>query len=168
MGDRTYSFDANNMLSDNAAAYTANGFLQAGGADGVIDLGGNQGATVTLPSIADSSTITPQQPRIDAMGVIDVTALDIASSNERYTIKILGCNAADFAANVVELAAIGLGKGASGTPATLKDSVSGRYELPFCNEQANVKYQFIKAFLIVAGTTPSINILMFVAVLPEP
>jgi hypothetical protein len=167
-GDRTYSFDANNVLSDNAAAYTANGYLQAGGADGIIDLGGNQGITITLPSIADSSTLTPQQARIDAVVVVDVTAIDITSSNERYTIKVLASNDPSFLTGVQEVAGITIGKGASGTPATQKDNTTGRYELLFTNEQANVKFQFIKLFLVVAGTTPSISVEAFLAVLPEP
>jgi hypothetical protein len=156
MGDRTYSFDANLQLSDNAAAYTADGYAQVGGADALLDLGGNQGTTPT------------QQARIDAVAVIDVTAIDVASGNETYVLRILGCNTAAFASNVVELAAITLGKGASLIPATQKDSVVGRYELPFCTEQANNKYEFAKLFVDVGGTTPSIAFQAFVAVLMEP
>src|SRR5882724_8248459 len=74
-GDRTYSFDANMAVSDGAAAITATGYAQYGGADGIVDLGGNQNVTITMPSIADSSTLTPQQARIDAVMVIDVTAV---------------------------------------------------------------------------------------------
>lgn len=156
MGDRTYSFDINLLLSDNAAAYTVNGYAQVGGADAVLDLGGNQGVS------------PKQQARIDAMCVIDVTAIDIASGDERYRLKILGCNTAGFASSVVELASIGLGKGSSGTPATQGDSVIGRYELPFCTEQANVKYEFIKMYMEFTGTTPSLSVQAFVAALPEP
>lgn len=154
--DRTYSFDANLQFSDNAAAYTANGYLQSGGADGVIDLGGNQGTSPT------------QQARIDAMAIFDVTAIDIASANERYTFKILLCNDPAFASSVFEAAAITLGKGSAGTPTTLGDSVIGRYELGFTNQVAGTIYEYMKVYLIVAGTTPSISVLGFVAVLPEP
>lgn len=156
MGDRSYSFDANLVLSDNGAAYTANGYTQVAGADQILNLGGNQGVTPL------------QQARMDAVCVIDVTAIDIASGDERYRIKLLACNTADFASNVVEIASIGLGKGSSGTPATQKDSVVGQYELMFCTEQASLKYQFLKAFVEVSGTTPSISLLAYIAVLPEP
>lgn len=166
-GDRTYSFDANNVLSDNAAAYTANGYMQVGGGQGIVDLGGNQGATVTLPSIADSTTLTPQQARIDAVAVVDVTAI-VASGTNRYTLKILGCNSPAFASSVAELGAIGLGHGANGTPATQGDSVTGRYEILFTNEQANVKYQYVSMYLVVSGSTQSISFFAFIAVLPEP
>lgn len=156
MGDRTYSFDANLLLSDNAAPYTVDGYSQVGGADAILDMGGNQNVTPA------------QQARIDAVLVIDVTAIDIASGDETYRLKVLGCNDPAFGANVVQLGELCLGKGASLVPATQKDSVVGRYELLFSTEQANVKYEWVKFFIDVGGTTPSISLQAFVAVLPEP
>lgn len=167
---RTYAFDANTQVSDNAAAYTASGYLQSGGADGIWDLGGNQGATVTLPSIADSTTYTPQQARIDAMMIIDVPTIDIASGNETYQIDILVSNDPAFAAAAPVCAGgIQLGKGASLRGAVAqKDSVIGRYEVPFTNNIAGSVYQYVKVYVTAGGTSPSINILAFGAVLPEP
>lgn len=157
MGDRTYSFDANLLLSDNAAAYVADGFAQVGGADAVLDLGGNQGVTPL------------QQARIDAVCVIDITAIDIASGDERYRFKLLGCNTPGFASGVRELASLCVGKGSTMTPNTQADSIVGRYEILFSTEQANIKHQYVKLFIDVeAGTTPSISLQAFVAVLPEP
>lgn len=156
--DRTYSFDANLQLSDNAAAYTASGYLQSAGADGVLDLGGNQGVTPT------------QFARIDAMAIFDVTAIDIASGNETYQIDILLSNDPAFAAgNVVCAAGIQLGKGASLRGAVAQqDSVTGRYEVGFTNQLGGTIFEYAKAFLTAGGTTPSISIFSFVAVLPEP
>lgn len=176
MGDRTYTPDANAFLADGAAAQTASGYAQYGGADGVFDAGGNQNNTVTLPSIADVSSITPQQARIDAMCVVDVTAIDIASGNETYKIFVVGSN--DPAFGVGKVVCLGggmeLGKGTSldipnGADAGSPPAVGGsRYEMPFCNEQNNVKYQYIKLYVAMGGTTPSMTYKAFVAVLPEP
>src|SRR6516225_8517568 len=105
MGDRTYSFDANMGLSDAAAAYTANGYAQFAGSDGVVDLGGNQNITVTLPSIADVSTITPQQPRIDAVAVIDVTAVT-SSGSALEKLLLVGSNDPAFGSGNVQLLAM--------------------------------------------------------------
>jgi hypothetical protein len=167
---RTYSFDANAVFSDNSAAYVASGYAQALGADGLIDFGGNQGATVTLPSIADVVTQTPQQPRIDAMLVVDVTAIDISSGNETYQLDLMVSNDPAFAAgNAVCAAGIQLGKGTSLRGAVAqKDSVTGRVELGFTNQVSGNIYQFAKLFLTLGGTTPSINIGAFVSVTPEP
>lgn len=165
---RTYSFDANAVLSDNAAAYTATGYAQAYGADGVVDLGGNQGVTITNPSIDALATYTPQQARIDAVLVADVTAIDIASGNETCKIMLLVSNDPNFAAgNVVQAGGLEVGKGTSLDGINMKDSVIGRYEIGFTNNIAGSIYQFLKLYLVIGGTTPSINISAFVAVLPQ-
>lgn len=154
MGDRTYSFDANLRLADGVAAITADGYTQVDGADGILDLGGNQ------------STTPAQQARIDAVCVIDVTTIDIASTNELYRLKILGCNLSDFSSGVRVLAEMELGDGSTKVPNTGGDDGPGRYELMFCTEQDDTKYQYVKMYVDVAGTTPSIDFTAFVAVLP--
>lgn len=166
---RTYSFDANAQLSDNAAAYAATGYAQVSGADGIVDLGGNQGLTVTLPAIADVSPITPQQPRIDAQLIVDVTAVKVSAGNETYDLLLLVSNDPAFGAgNVEQAAGISLGKGASRRGINMKDSVTGRIELGFTNQVEGNIYQYAKLYLVLGGTLPSINIQSFVAVTPEP
>jgi len=152
--DRTYTFDANNVLSDNAAAYAASGYLQAGGADGVVDLGGNQG---TSPA---------QQARIDAMAVFDVTAITV-SGTQTYQIDIVVSNDPAFLTGNVAAGGVQLGKGTSLRVSGAGDSVIGRYELGFTNQVAGTIYQFVKAYL-TAANTPSISISAFIVVLPEP
>ena len=172
MGDRTYTFDANNGLSDAAAAYAATGYAQYGGADGIVDLGGNQGATVTLPSIADSSTITPQQPRIDAVLVIDVTAVTTSGTASEKLI-LVGCNNPAFGSAVQQLGMMEFGAAASleqfgGALTPAPAAVGGsRYEVMFTNEQNNVKYEWVKLYNVIANSG-SITYRAFIAVLPEP
>jgi hypothetical protein len=152
--DRTYTFDANNQLSDNAAPYSASGFLQSMGADGVVDLGGNQGASPV------------QQARIDAMAIFDVTAITV-SGTQTYQIDLYGSNDPAFLTGVVNLGGIQLGKGTSLRNANSSDSVIGRYEVGFTNQVAGTIYQYVKAYLTGANT-PAISIFAFIAVLPEP
>jgi hypothetical protein len=153
-GDRTYSFDANLQLSDGAAAYTASGYAQVAGADGILDLGGNQGTSPT------------QQARIDAVCVIDISAITVSGTNT-YKIKMMGCNTSAFASAVVNLSSIELGKGSSLVPTTQSDGAAGRIELPFTTERLNTKYEFVKLYNELANS-PSITYTAFVAVLPEP
>jgi len=173
MGDRTYSFDANMGLSDAAAAYTANGYAQFAGSDGVVDLGGNQNITVTLPSIADVSTITPQHPRIDAVAVIDVTAVT-SSGSALEKLLLVGSNDPAFGSGNVQLLAMyEFGNSSvldvlNGITTPAPAAVGGsRYELPFTNEQNNVKYQYVKIYNVITGSG-SITYRAFIAVLPEP
>lgn len=151
--DRTYSFDANLEFSDNAAAYTASGYLQKGGADGVLDLGGNQG---TSPA---------QQARIDAVAILDVTAITV-SGTQTYQIDVVLSNDPAFLTGNVIAAGVQLGKGTSLRVSGQSDSVIGRYELGFSNQVAGTVYQFMKVYL-TAANTPSISIEGFIAVIPE-
>jgi hypothetical protein len=170
-GDRSYSYDANMALSDGFAAITASGYAQYGGADGVVDLGGNQQAIVTLPSIADVPTITPQQARIDAVCVIDLTGL---TNTGTAKFILVGSNDAAFGTgNTVQLAMMEIGAVAgqeqpNGKLTPTPPAIGGsRYELLFTNEQANVKYQFAKLYVVIASAAnPTFK--AFIAVLPEP
>jgi hypothetical protein len=173
-GDRTYSVDANMFLSDGAAAVAATGYAQYAGADGIVDLGGNQNVTITLPSIADSSSITPQQARIDAVVVVDVTAVTTSGTASEKLI-VVGSNDPAFGSTsgVYQLGMMEFGAAASlsqtnGKLTAAPNSVGGsRYEIPFTNEQNNVKYQFVKLYVVIANSG-SITFKAFVAVLPEP
>lgn len=155
MGDRNYNFDANLLLADGAAAITADGYTQVSSATATLNLGGNQ------------STSPTQQARLDAVCVIDISAIDIASTNETYCLKILGTNDSTWASgSIYELAAINLGYSAALIPATQGDTLIGEYELMFSTERANVKYQYIRMYVDVTGTTPSITFTAYVSVLP--
>ena len=162
LNDRTYSFDANLELSDAAASYTATGFAQCRGADGLVDFGGNQG------------TSPKQQARIDAVAVVDVTLLDATTTDEAYRLLVLVSNDPAFGngkvyvAGEVEIAGgvlSVLGPGVAGVTGT---GVIGRYEIMFTNQLAGVIYQYCKMFHVCTGTTPIITYEAFIAVLPEP
>ncbi len=154
--DRTYSFDINLQFSDGAAAITASGYTQSGGAQAILDLGGNQ------------STSPVQQSRIDAVAVCDVTALDIASGNETYKIIVVGSNDPSLLTGNVILGEVMIGKGASLDVANCADSVTGRYEVMFSTNAAGSLYEYVSVYVACGGTTPSITLSGFIAVLPEP
>ncbi len=171
MGDRSYSYDANNGLADGAAPMVAAGYAQFAGADGIVDLGGNQGVTVTLPGISAVGTITPQQARIDAVCVVDVSALTLAGV-DIYNFLVLGSNDPSFGAgNVYALGAMSIGMGAAmafpngGNTAAVPAVGGNRFEILFTNEQNNVKYQYVK--LYITGTFGSVTFKSFIAVLPR-
>lgn len=172
-GDRTYSFDANMALSDGAAAITASGYAQYGGADGIVDLGGNQNVTITLPSIADSTTLTPQQARIDAVCVLDLTAVTTTGTASEKVI-VVGSNDPAFGAGktiqlgMMEFGAIASQDQPNGFVTAAPPAIGGsRYEIPFSSEQNNVKYQYVKIYVVIANSG-SITFKAFIAVLPEP
>jgi hypothetical protein len=172
-GDRTYSIDANMILSDGAAPITVSGFSQYAGADGIVDLGGNQNVTITLPSIADVASITPQQARIDAVCVVDVTAVTTSGTASEKLI-LVGSNNPAFSAGtttqlgMMEFGAIVSQEQPNGFITATPPAIGGsRYEIPFTSEQNNIKFEFVKLFVVIANAG-SITFKAFVAVLPEP
>lgn len=175
-GTRNYTFDANMQLDDGTTAHAAAGWGQVGGAQAILDLGGNQGATYTLPTIANVSSLTPQQPRIDAVCVIYVSALTISGS-DLYRLSLVGSNNAglNVASGNVVLGQLQFGEGsamdcpnAANTTAPLgsgKYPAGEIYELPFTNEQYGQPYEFLSMYF--SGTFGSITASAFVAVLPR-
>ena len=172
MGSRTYTFDANNGLSDGAAAYTVSGYAQYAGADGIIDTGGNQNVTITLPSIASVSSITPQQARIDWVIPIWVTAINTSASSS-YKLLAVASNDAGFGAGKVEcIGSLQLGIAGSndvvnGITTPAPPAIGGdEYELLCCTEQNNVFYQYVKLYHVIAGGSATITYKALAAVLP--
>jgi hypothetical protein len=88
--------------------------------------------------------------------ICDVSALEIASGDERYSLIIQGSNVAAFTSDIVILACLPLGDGSTigtafgGSGVDVDDAV-GRYVIPFRNERNNIYYQYIRGWTDVAG-----------------
>jgi len=135
MGQRIYNYDKDLLFHDGAAAVTADGAGQVSSAAKVITLGPG---------------------RFEGVMLFDVSAIDVSSTDERYVIVIQGSNTSDFSGAKENLAALELGATAvrSGGAAT---STTGRYEIPFQNEQDDTVYTYVRVYVDVSGTTPSIT-----------
>jgi len=91
----------------------------------------------------------------DGVIVIDVTTLEVASTDEIYTICLEGSNVAAMTSGSVTLARIEMGNAAAPADA---DTATGRFIVPFQNEQNNTLYRYVRAHTIVAGTIDSTGI----------
>ena len=131
MVSRSYTFDAELELKD-AGLIAADDNAQVGGSDKIIDLG------------SDSASFS-------GIAIFDVSAIEIASNDEQYRLIIQGSNSATFASGIENLAELTLGAQEVKASSDI-DSTIGRYELPFLNEQAGVKYRYLRLAIDVAGT----------------
>jgi hypothetical protein len=173
-GSRTYSFDKGMLLDDGLAAHAAAGYGQVSGAQAIIDLGGNQAVTYTMPPISNVASLTPQQQRTDAVAVIYVSAATVAATNV-YRLCLVGSNSPTLASGNAILGELEIGFGAAmsapncgNTPVPLGagNYPAGEiYELLFTNEQYGTKYEFVS--LYVAGVFGSVTLQAFIAVLPR-
>lgn len=138
-GQKDFTFDASMQLKD-AGAVTADAAAQVASAARVVDLGA---------------------ARFDGRVVVDVSAVDVASGDELYSVAIQLSNSQTFASGVVGGPGLRLGH-SSVLPGETASSAAGRYEFAFSNEINGTVYRYARAYTDVSGTTPSINYIAFV------
>lgn len=119
----TATFDAATELKDGGAVTTA-GAATVGGTPRVVNVG---------------------NALLQAVVVVDVVALDLASGDETYTVLLQGSTSPTFASNVVAVA-------------TVRATGAGRFTAPFVNSTDGDKpLPYLRAFVQPAGTTPSLD-----------
>lgn len=96
----------------------------------------------------------------DGFLVIDVTALDVASTDEYYVISLEGSTVAAMTSGSVEL---GVSRMGNVTAPGDADTAVGRFAVPVRNEQNGTLYRYVRLSTAVAGTTPSITFSAFLA-----
>lgn len=138
---RSYTYDSSLQLKD-AGLVAASAAAQVSSSAKVVNVG-----AATFKGVA----------------VIDVTAVEIASNNEIYSIIIQGSTSATFASDVQNLAQLDFGATEVRGGGAI-DSLTGRYELLFLNEQAGIVYPYVRAYTVVGGTIATgINYTAFIA-----
>lgn len=144
MGNRVYNFDAEMQLKD-AGLVAASAAAQVGGSDQILDLGA---------------------ARFEGTVIVDVSAIEIASNDEEYDILVQGSNSPTFASGIENLAQLNLGA-TEVRQGGAQDSVTGRYEVFFTNQQADTTYRYLRAYTVVAGSIATgINYSAWIAPLP--
>ena len=93
--------------------------------------------------------------------VIDVSALEVATGDEIYTISLEGSNVAAMTSGSVELAKTTLGNNPAPADA---DTNVGRHVIPFRNELEGANYRYVRLHTTVVGTIATgINYSAFIA-----
>lgn len=88
--------------------------------------------------------------RVDSRVILDVTAIEVDTGDEKYLIKLEASNDNTFATGKVVLAERALGIAALiGASA---NSAAGRYEMPFTNDLDGTVYEFVRIFTTIVGT----------------
>lgn len=99
---------------------------------------------------------------VDGHLVLDVSAVEVASTDEIYLIVLEGSTVEGMASGSVSLATIEMGNATAPADA---DTGTGRFAVPFRNEQNGTIYPFVRIYTEVAGTIDSggINYAAFIA-----
>lgn len=147
MAQRNYNFDAAMQLKD-AGLVAASAAAQVAGDDQIVDLGISGGGKVG---------------RFEGVVVVDVSAIEIASNDEHYHVIVQVSSSPTFASDIENVAELDLGATEVRDGGAL-DSITGRYEIPFQTEQADVVRQYLRLYTLVSGTVATgINYTAFVA-----
>ena len=130
MGDvkRESFYDANLVMKD-AGLVAASAAATVGGVAKVIDFGAGL---------------------MEGKIYVDVTAIEIASNDEIYTISLQVSSTSDISATYEEVATLILG--ANEVLRSDVDSAVGRYILPFRNQSNGTIYRYGRLYTTVAGT----------------
>ena len=114
-----------------------------------------------IDASADGAIIDLGAGMVDADLVIDMTACEVASGNEIYTISLEGSTVAAMSSTSVCLAKKVFGNLVVPMDAAL--SASGRYVVPFRNEEGGALYRYVRLSMVVAGTVATgINFRAFI------
>jgi hypothetical protein len=98
---------------------------------------------------------------VDGYLVLDVSAVEVASNDEIYLVCLEGSNVAAMSSGSVTLAQIELGNATAPADA---DTGTGRFVVPFRNEQNGTLYRYVRIYTEVAGTIATgINFVAFIA-----
>lgn len=87
---------------------------------------------------------------IDGYVVLDISAVEIGSGNEIFTISLEGSNTESMASGSVCLAKKVFGNLVVPMDAAL--SAAGRYVIPFRNEEGGTLYRYVRLSTLIAGT----------------
>jgi hypothetical protein len=151
-------FDAQNAFTS-AQTLTATGYLNNLNS-GQLDLG--------------SALPTSGAGRTTGMWCLDITAIDVSSNDESYKFCLFGSNNVAFTNGDVELlafhdfAAVTAGRqvatilGAS--PAIPPTGAAGTIlQIPFTNLMQRIVYRYLRSYVVIAGTTPSVTVTSWVS-----
>jgi len=130
-----------NFIYDNGLLLKAAGLLAASADGTIIDLGAGF---------------------VKGNVVIDLSACEIATGDEIYTVSLEGSNVAAMTSGSACLAKKVFGNLVVPMDAAL--SAAGRYVIPFRNEEGGTLYRYVRLSTLIAGTIATgINFSAFIA-----
>lgn len=103
-----------------------------------------------LAASADGDILDLGDGLVDGFLVVDLSACEVATGDEIYTVSIEGSNVAAMTSGSICLAKKVFGNLVVPMDAAL--STAGRYVIPFRNEEAGTVYRYIRLSTLIAGT----------------
>lgn len=120
-----------------------------------------KGAGLVAATTTEATILDLGAGLVDGYLVLDVSAVEVATGDEKYTVHLEGSNVAAMTSGSVTLANIPLGNLTAPADAA---TGTGRFVVPFRNEQNGATYRHVRIYTLVAGTVATgINFSAFIA-----
>ncbi|WP_373069753.1 hypothetical protein [Gemmatimonas sp.] len=113
--------------------------------DTILKAAGLIASSAAVATILDLGT-----GRVDGRVIVNVTAIEVATGDERYLIKTQFSAVPAMGSVVFGGTALDLGD--SSVTNSSADSIVGTYELPFCNEINGTLHRYMRLYTSVQGT----------------
>lgn len=118
-------------------------------------------AGLVASTTTESTIVDLGEGLVDGFLVLDVSAVEVATGDEKYTIHLEGSNVSGMGSGSVSLAATFHGNLTAPMDAA---TGTGRFVVPFRNEQNGTTYRYVRLYTLVAGTIATgINFSAFMA-----
>ena len=118
-------------------------------------------AGLVATTTTESTILNLGDGLVDGYLVLDVSACEVASTDEIYLVCLEGSTVAAMTSASVTLAQIEMGNATAPADA---DTTTGRFVVPFRNEQNGVLFPYVRIYTEVAGNVATgINFLAFIA-----
>ena len=114
-----------------------------------------QDSTAIITTTTNTTIVDLGAGLVDGFLVLDVTACEVASTNEIYLVCLEGSNVAAMTSGSVCLAQIELGNATAPADA---DTAVGRIVVPFRNEQNGTTFRYVRIYTEVAGTIDTVGL----------
>ncbi len=126
---KDFTYDANLLLKD-AGLVAASAAAQVGGSNKVLDLGAN---------------------RMDARVVLDFTAIEVDTGDERYDILVQVSDSSTFASTIFNAGAIVVGHSSTSLE-SVSTAAPCRREITVSNEISGTVRRYLRLYTRVVGT----------------
>ena len=134
-------FDALTKLQD-SATLTSSAAGQVDGSAQVLDMGKNT--------------------KTKCVAVFDISAIKVSANDEVYELSMQGSSKSDFSSDFTEIACVRVGAPGSFLPGDVTP-VAERYIVRFENTLNGNTYRYIRGYIGMGGTAPSITVSAYVS-----
>ena len=88
--------------------------------------------------------------RVDARVIVDISAIEVATGDEKYEIEVQVSNTSGFGSGIFIAASAKLGDSSVSNESA--DTAVGRREIAFANEINGTTYRYVRVYTRIAGT----------------